>query len=402
MYTGSLSLSDLFSQHNEHRIFFPRIIMLILAHMTKYNNVAEMYISWILSLITSLVIFGMYLQYFGNSTRSLVKFIPIAWLLFSFRQYENILWGWQIQIYLCVLGFVASICMLEKVKKNDNNFLLAVFFGIVSSFSFVNGLFVWPIGLTYLILAKKIREKFSFAWALTGILIWGIYFYNWKVPQNPPYFFSMIKNPIEIIMYFFVNIGSPLSFEISSAFGNGILLFTLMLLTFVIIIKEKIIIENGKWVSFILFSLFSSISMMFGRSELGVVQALSSRYVTITSFGIIGIYLIVIDLYNRLENGTYKKYSLFYGIILSLILVGIIVGYEGGIYAGEKTLDTRELAKSNLIDYKSKTDDDLKLLYPDPYILRDRAKILERYGLNVFSFDSPMNKSTPHFANTHY
>ena len=384
MYTGSLNLSDLFSQHNEHRIFFPRIIMLILAYMTHYNNIAEMCFSWILSLATMLLIFRMYLLDSGNSTRTLVKFIPVAWLLFSFRQYENILWGWQIQIYLCILGFVASIYMLEKVDKVDINILLAAFFGVISSFSFINGLLVWPIGLVYLFLAKKIKGKFSLVWAVTGVLVCGIYFYNWIKPPYHPSLFFMLKNPFISMTYFFVNIGSPLSSEKYSAFGNGVLLSTLMLFTFIIIINKQIIIKNIKWVSFILFSLFSSLSLTVGRSGFGIEQALSSRYVTIISLGIIGIYLIFSDLHSRFENGIYKKYSILYGIILSLILVGIIVGYEGNIVVGEQTHDSRELTKSNLINYKSKSDDDLRLLYPSPDILRDRAKILEKYNLNVF------------------
>ncbi len=391
MYTGSLNLSDLFSQHNEHRLFFPKITMLILAYMTHYNSIAEMCFSWMLSFVTALLIFGMYLQYSGNSTHTLIKFIPIAWLLFSFRQFENILWGFQIGIYLCVLGFVASIYMLEKVKKIGSNFVMAVFFGVISSFSFVNGLFVWPIGLAYLFLAKKTRERFSLVWTVTGVIIWGIYFYNWIKPPYHPSLFFMIKNPAISMMYFFVNIGSPLSFDKDSAFGNGILLFTLILFIFVITAKRLAIIENAKWISFILFSLFSSLSLTIGRSGFGIEQAMNSRYVAFTSLGIIGIYLILSDLYNRFENEKYKKYSIIYGIILSLVLVGIIVGYEGGIVAGEKALDSRDLAKSNLIDYKSKSDDDLKLLYPDPNVVRDRAKILEKYSLNVFWDKSTRN-----------
>ena len=386
MYTGSLNFSDIFSQHNDHRIFFPRIIMLILAYLTHYNNIAEIYFSWLLSLATMLVIFAMYLQYFGNSTQALVKFIPVAWLLFSFRQYENILWGWQIQIYLCVLGFVASMFMLERVTKNGNNILLAISFGVISSFSFINGLLVWPVGLIYLFLVKKIREKYSFVWVVISLLVCGIYFYKWIKPQQTPSLFYMIENPITSLTYFFMNVGSPLSFEKYSAFGNGVLLFTLMLFAFVIILENEVTIENAKWISFILFSLFSSLSLMIGRSGFGIEQALSSRYVTLTSLGIIGTYLIFCSFYTKFQDEKINKYSVLYGIILFLILVGIIVGYASGLVVGEKIHQSRELGKNNLIYSKSKNDNDFKTtLYPYPDILRNRVKILEKYNLNVFS-----------------
>jgi hypothetical protein len=389
LHTGSLNLNDLFSQHNEHRLFFPKIIMLILAYITHYNNIVEMCFSWVLSLATTLLILGMYLQRSGYSTNTLVKFIPIAWLLFNFRQWENILWGFQIQIYLCVLGFVASIHMLEEAKKIDKNILLAIFFGIMSSFSFINGLFVWLVGIAYLFFVKRIKENFSLVWIYTGILVWSIYFYNWIKPQQHPSLLFMIKNPIISMTFFFVNIGSPLSFEKYRAFGIGILLLIFILPTFVILVKEKIIKEEAKWMSMILFSLFSSFSLMIGRSAFGIEYGLSSRYVTITSLGIIGIYLISSDLYSRFENVKCKKYQVFYRIILLLILVGVIEGYLGGIEVGKNISDSRELAKNNLIDYKSKNDNDLSyglkaLTYLNPHVARDRAKILEKYNLNVF------------------
>ena len=48
--SGTLSLGDLFSQHNEHRIFFPRLIMLLLAAATGWNSRAEMWFNFSLLL----------------------------------------------------------------------------------------------------------------------------------------------------------------------------------------------------------------------------------------------------------------------------------------------------------------------------------------------------------------
>lgn len=392
MYTGSLNLADLFSQHNEHRIFFPRIVMLTLAYITHYNNIVEMYFSWVLTLGTMLLILRMYLLDSGNPIPALFKFIPVAWLLFSFSQWQNILWGWQIQIYLCVLGFVASIYMLEKTSKLDKNIFLAAFSGVVSSFSFFNGLIVWPLGLVYLFLAKKIREKFSIVWILTGAIVLGIYLYNWIKPPYHPSLFYIIENPITGITYFFVTVGSPISFKEVSALENGILLSIFMLVTFAVVVKKRIITENAKWISFILFSLFSSMSLTIGRSGFGVEQGLSSRYITITSLGLIGTYLICSQLYSKFVSNDNKKILFLYGLLLLFVLVGVIAGYMEGIVAGEKEMAYRELTKTNLIDYNLKSDDDLKLLYPHPDIVRDRSKILEKYHLNVFH-DEPIRKS---------
>lgn len=388
VYTGSLSLGDLFSQHNEHRIFFPRIIMLALAHMTYYDTVAEMYFSWILSLLTMLLIFRMHLQHSRNSTGTLVKFIPITWLLFSFRQYENILWGWQIQIYLCVLGFVASIYLLEKTTKLDKNFLLAVSSGVISSFSFVNGLIVWPVGFIYLFLAKKTKGTFPLVWIGAGALVWVVYFYNWIKPQHHPSLLFMMNDPVSSITYFFVSIGSPLSFEKGAAFGNGFLLVTLILFTLIIIVEKKLIVENAKWISFIFFSLFSSLSLTIGRSGFGVEQALSSRYVTLTSLGVIGIYLILSTLYAKFKNENYTNHLILYGVILSLIFMGIVAGYTEGVTEGKQIMDSRETSKYFLVNYGDSANYNYSSLTGLTYLGTDavvhRIEILKKYNMSVF------------------
>ena len=45
-YAGTLSLTDLFSQHNEHHrrnTIAPRVFMLLLAVIFNYNTLVEMY-----------------------------------------------------------------------------------------------------------------------------------------------------------------------------------------------------------------------------------------------------------------------------------------------------------------------------------------------------------------------
>jgi len=397
LYTGTLSLSDLFAQHNEHRLFFPRIVMLILAYLTHFNTIAEMYFSWILAVITLALIFKMYLSDFGNSTYALIKFVPIAWIMFSFRQFENILWGWQIQIYLSVLGFVASIYMLEKSEKINYNFLIAIFCGIVSTFSFMNGLIVWPVGLTFIIFSKtKNNRVLTIVWALIGLIVWSLFFYNWTKPSYTPFLSFAEKNPFIGLTYIITNIGAPLAFEQTYAFLFGIVLVISIAIAILILImiKNKLVNKNAKWLSFILFSIMTSLALTIGRSGFGVEQALSSRYVTFTSLGIVGLYLIVMNLYNKFtKNIKSPKSVILFWMIVSIIFVGIIAGYIEGMKIGKNELVSRELMASNLIDYKWTDNESLKQMFPSADLVKAYAKILDRYKLNVFHSISASNGS---------
>ena len=381
LHIGTLTFGDLFAQHNEHRIFFPRVIMLVLAYVTQYNTVAEMYFSWILTVSILVLTFQMYRRDFGDSIYTTIKFIPIAWIIFNFRQYENILWGWQIQIYLSVLGFIATIYLLNKSKKVDKWLVMAVLCGILSTFSFFNGLLVWPVGIVFIILSRTTdRKNLVYLWTIVGVLIWSIYFYDWTKPSYHPSLLFALNNILDAVKYIMTNIGSPLAFESGQAFAMGIILVVFMLITVVLIIGNKLIIKNSTWITFILFSLMSSFILTIGRSGFGVVQASSSRYVTITSLGIIGLYSIIANMTK--DN---KNMKIFYGIFLFIILTGIVIGYTGGMKIGNDISKSREHAANDLINYKSTNDTDLKKICPDANVVRKYAEILERYKLNVFS-----------------
>ena len=49
-YHGELTFHDLWAQHNEHRIFFPKIIMLVLARLTGWNIHFELAVNIVLAL----------------------------------------------------------------------------------------------------------------------------------------------------------------------------------------------------------------------------------------------------------------------------------------------------------------------------------------------------------------
>jgi hypothetical protein len=146
-YNSNLDFNDFFAQHNEHRLPFARIIMLISMYFTHYNNVAEMYISCGIASLTLFMLFLLYKQQFGLSRSSLIGFIPVSWLLFDFRQYDNILLGFTIHIYLAIFGLIAAIYSLKNARKIDRMFVLAILGGVLSSFSFLTGLLIWPLGL---------------------------------------------------------------------------------------------------------------------------------------------------------------------------------------------------------------------------------------------------------------
>jgi hypothetical protein len=401
-YNNNLSFNDFWAQNNEHRPVFARIIMLIAMYLTHYDNVAEMYISCVVVSLTLSILFMIYIQRFGFSLKSLVGFLPVSWLLFDFRQYDVILKGWSIHIFLAVLGLILAIFSLKNAKKIDRMFILAILGGLLSSFSFLTGLLVWPVGLLHIVISKTNKISLGASWSLAGVVISYLYFSNWAKPRQTPVILYSIENPLTGIAYMFIYIGSLFGVEIHSdivqlhgitlsgtlfsyifvivSFGFGFLIASATIFSIISVIRNDLVEETSDWIALITFSFASAIMTALGRAGFGLEQALSSRYVAFSLLGIIGLYLVVL----KLKDIKNKKYKILYRIILCMLVIGLAFGYVAGIFVGEKISESREKMAFSVIHYANASDEQLKIIYPNPRTLRDRAIILEKYGLNVF------------------
>ncbi len=381
-YTGHLTFGDLFAQHNEHRIFFSEVIIIAMAYFTHYNTVDEMFLAVLILLGVLLMIFSMYVRRVGINAMTVLAFIPVSWLLFTWIQCDNYLFGTGLGAFLCVLGFVASIYFLDRINLLDYKIVLAIAFAFFSSFSLGNGLLVWPVGAIF-ILISGIKDKFkAFAlWSASAIVAVFAYFYKWALPSGHQSIFSTndILTPVE---YFVTNVGLPISYEINYAIVAGIILISLAALSLYLILKHKCFSDNAPWIALALFSLGSTTIYTIGRSGFGVQQALSSRYATFTIFLAIGVYLIFLYLINRYRDD--RLCFVLFGAILTIMLIGIFIGYQYGLSAGETIKESRLQMANDLINYNVSSNDSLEKIYPDASFVRENVKILEKYHLSLF------------------
>lgn len=94
---GTPSAADLLTRHNEHIYLLPWGLMLLLGGLTDYNTVPLMYLLVAACLlVTSLAVFWAYARSVGRSSLAYLLFVPVPLSLFSFRQFENLLWGNQV------------------------------------------------------------------------------------------------------------------------------------------------------------------------------------------------------------------------------------------------------------------------------------------------------------------
>jgi len=213
-----LFLNDLFAQHNEHRPFFPRAIILLLSLLVEYNSIALVYVSYVLLALVSYLLWRQFDSDvpIEDGTLKLWLFSPIIWLVFSLRKHSNLLMGYDIQMFLMIFCVVLAIYLLSTHDGVDQYLLLAILSAFVASFSRIEGLVVWPIGLVLIGLSADEIIKKGSVWVGSSVFTLALYFHGWSQPASSPSLSNPLFNPLDTIGYFFVVLGSPLMF-----YGGG-------------------------------------------------------------------------------------------------------------------------------------------------------------------------------------
>jgi hypothetical protein len=220
---SGLSFADLFTQHIQHRIFFPRLIYLGVAYLTNFNSVAQMIVSFVmLSIIASIVISYIIRQQHVSCNKKVFFITVVSAFIYSLIQWENLLWGFQVGFIMVLLFPVLSFHFLHLMfhvksrRKKTFYFTIALLTAFIASFSSIQGLITWIVGIILMLIVFRDKFLTSFyfiAWTVAGILAWIIYFYDYVHSPSVPSITSFINNPIHFLLFFFSLIGNVVMIE---------------------------------------------------------------------------------------------------------------------------------------------------------------------------------------------
>ncbi len=176
-YSGTLSLGSLWQQYGDHRMLFPRLIVLELAHTTSFNIVFEEFLSGVmLALATGLIIWSHKRR---SPSTPWLYYAPVALLLLSFVQYQDTLWGFQMAWYLVLLALGATLFLLDRMHLSGLAVAGAVACAVVGSYSSLQGLLIWPAGLVLLLLRHRSR-RIIIGWIGAALVTVAGYFFHFS------------------------------------------------------------------------------------------------------------------------------------------------------------------------------------------------------------------------------
>lgn len=325
-------LQLLFSQHNEHRIVFNRIIELVQYYLsgnvnfyflTIFGNIA-----WILS-------FFVVFKLFYNNIKEIKYFLPVSIIFFSLLTHELIPWAMgSIQQYYQVLFMLLAYYFIsEKISKK--NFFFSQFFLFIGVWTGGAGIVFYIPAIIYFAFSKRFKELIiSILLFIFNFYLYFIFLNFHFISQNGTLGFAL-SHLYKLFFYVLQFIGN---FNITKyAFIDG---FILAIVSIYIFFKKPSVIHFLIFLSVLLVAAVTGIS----RLHFGIFQALSSRY-TIYSILLFSItYLSLLDYNNKKQN---KK---IFRIALILSIVMLLFSYPNGVrnlLKFDYQLDTRCIVYPN-------------------------------------------------------
>ena len=300
-YNGQLTLSALWTQHADNRILFPNLIVLAMSRIDAFNISGEEYIS--ASFLFAAIALIIVTHKSRSPDRPWIAYCPVAIVMASVVQAENILWGFQLAWYLVLVLLAGVIFILDRPSLSKLGSIGAVILAVIGSYSSVQGLFIWIAGLLLLFYRRRPTPLIA-AWVAAGTLTTALYFYNLNIQAGVPSYLTAIHLPRQAVRFYFESIGDVLGVPLRSygvgadlVTGVGIVIVALALFTlwFGHRYREA---QSAAPVGMALtvFGLLFALSTTWGRTYGGLPAASASRYTTYDLLILVGAYLTFLAL----------------------------------------------------------------------------------------------------------
>jgi hypothetical protein len=295
---GTLALSDLFAQVNEYRQFFPNLVFVYLAQLTRWDLRYEMLVSFLLACAVSCNVFllGGKTVRAGGAARAAAFLLSNAFV-FSPAQYENWLMGQQLIFFIPAACVTACLLVSYSGLRVWAKLLVCAALSSVSSFSSANGLLCWVVAFPALAGPEFPSKPKKFRW-LTPLWVAGfaaclaLYFYGFRRPAYLPPTSEPFVRPLQAVAYFLALLGAPLTgdnrYLAPLAAAAGLTLLALFASAWLVYLRPSTGGDLRRrmtcWLMLGAYSVLTAVLVTFGRAGYGVEQALSSRYTTFSLY----------------------------------------------------------------------------------------------------------------------
>ena len=306
-------LSWLWSQHNEHRVVFYRLLLLADIHLfhgkhwISFWSVLVVQVLFLLCLAWMLHFCGVR----GTLWRAIMGLGAFA--LFAPAQWENFRWAFQISFLLPGFFLILALSAIlqyqrsvEQLRPRWIYLALSISAAVAATYSNANGILLWPL-LLLVAIALVPRFEVIASYVGCGIVFIALYLHHYVSPSAHSSPLDSLRHPLWICEYIAEYLGAThilWGVRIRHLFAISSGLFGLLAaLTVVVTVlwRRKRQPLQLALVSLMFFAVATAFLTALGRLNFGLEQAFSSRYQTFNLlfwFSTVSLVLLLVDTVN--------------------------------------------------------------------------------------------------------
>jgi len=411
----------LWAQHNETRIFFPNLIVLLLAHTTRFNIQIEEIVG------AGMLLVAVTLLIWVHKRRSpdvpWLYYVPVAIIMLTLAQWQNTLWGFQMAWFLVLLMLALTIFFLDRSVLTWWACGCAIATSVIGSYSLIQGFILWPLGL-FLLYHRRRSWKVAGVWAAVAAGSLAFYLHAFDTNAGNAYPGYAINHPVASVRFLLFLLGDVVGQNVHVGhFGNPavvaigflILLVAVVTAMFYGITRDEV--SGGPiGVALIVMGLLFAAMVTKGRMVFGDWAGSQSRYVTFDLMVPLGAYLAILGRRARRGSGVGgvwdghvpasglrsigsvlsrlpawgDRYALvgIRAVVGCVLVVQLAVSIPNGISNGRQT-HAYDLNAANVLRHYQTTPDQALVFYLNffakPDFVRSRARYMQTHNLSLFA-----------------
>jgi hypothetical protein len=394
---GTLDAELFWRQHNEHRIIIPKALHFALALATGYDVRMELLLSLAVALAGFVVLVGLVRRSLARVDAAVPWWLVplVALLYFSLVQWQNWLWGWQIEWFIANSAALTVVYLLTGTRSdrapasNVAAILGSILVALAGTFSFGGAIHVWPIGLLVILMQPATRRYWPL-WSAAGVGAALLYAAGLVLPEGTGPVEGFLARPFAAVAFALAVLGRPLVWGSSPASLVAATILGAALVSFFVVHAlraRRAHLPTGAWLPWIalgIYALLNAGSSGAGRAAHGAAHALASRYATVAMLLVVATLMLgtLVEL-ARADRGLPRAAT---RAVMGLLVIGTLAGWSWG--AGKSMQHGWRLARISECLYwigRGEGDDCKGSLYPDRAALEPRIEALRRMNWRGFT-----------------
>jgi hypothetical protein len=402
---GRLTWQELWAPHDARRILVPRLLDLTLIELSRWNRQIEMTFDLAVGCASAILLLASMVRTVKVSAARFVLVVPLSLLVFSFAEYANWFAPFEIAFIGTVLGVACCMWALSGHSVSWRRFSVVLAGATIALGSSLLGILPW---VAFLPSVLKLDRRMIAGWCACGMVEWVAYFIG----------FPHMTHAVPVLLtlaYILAYLGGPVGFpNTAPALLAGLL--SLALFVTLIVVHRRLHGNTRRidaWIGLALFVLLCSLATALGR--LGPPgDALHSRYLAFSGLWWVALFVITAVtveglLWARKTGGrtTRRPWSQVTIVgtsmaVMMLASLGLVQANSSGLAMGLAWQDVQRASQQSVVHYTSASDSCLRLYYPWPAILRQRAIYLAQVHLAIFSGSTARTAYAPHECSKPY